>query len=301
MKGKLAGMMGSTGDKGAVILKLSYQAATGNSSFCFVGAHLDASSEKIRASQTSRVMQSLKAIDCDSTWWAGDFNPRLANNCCPWDKLQFMMHHRMKESVVDTMKSLDPIIAGTSWRKAADSPFVLDDWACSEGTENHCREGWHELPIGFIPTFHKRYSRIGRNWPEGMCQFHDFVNKPHLDVGNAQGSNSTNALLAANAENGANIKFWEATKHGSKCPSSERDAICWDGQYTRAACERGFCWDTESSSHCPLFTDRVLFTRHGRSKERGSKAQVIGCRYESFPEVRTADHAPVVASFSVWS
>merc|ERR1719401_2497789 len=107
--------------------------------------------------------QALRLIECPTgAFWAGDFNPRLdkKSECCPFDKLKYLMKHGQAKAVTDLTLSADPITKGTSWRKdkKGGTPFVLDDWQCSG---DRCEGGWHELPVGFVPTFHKIFHRHG--------------------------------------------------------------------------------------------------------------------------------------------
>jgi len=304
-KAAIAGLMGSTGDKGVAVVKTMFERNGQVRKVCFVGAHMDASSESTRLKQTGKVHEALAAIECpDGVWWGGDFNPRLQDQCCPWDRLQLFMHHGMKASLVNMLRRMDPISHGISWAKNDDgAPFTLNQWQCSGKL---CAAGWHELPIGFAPTFHKRYHRQGRNWTDGTCYLDHFEQKPQLAFDDMHGPVSQSALastlLAANDENSARIQSWRSDRPKSgKCPTSGRHVMCWDGKYTESGCkDHGLCYDTERSSHCPLFTDRILFSSDIKQGSQGQPGfKMIGCRYEALPDFTTADHNPVVASFSV--
>lgn len=312
-----ASALGSTGHKGAAVVQLGFEHDGQERTICFAGSHLDASSESTRVTQTDKVTQALQTIECpDGAWWAGDFNPRLkkGDQCCPWDRLELLMHHGRKEAVVDLVRSMDPIIHGTSWRTyqhenaSEAAPFVMPHWQCQGKS---CSAGWHELPIGFAPTFHKLYDRQARTSSEGTCHFNSHkVSKIALadTHGPIPESKLGQELQTLNNENQANIPSWSPHNSGGSCASSGRHQICWDGAYSKKGCkEQGACYHTHKDGHCPLFTDRILFARGLKSTGPDFRdlavnspyPMVIGCRYEAFPEISTADHAPVVASFSV--
>jgi len=318
--------LGSTGFKGAAIVQFWFQHEDQVRTICFAGSHLDASDEEHRRSQSGRVTEALKTIGCrDGVWWAGDFNPRLLpRQCCPWDRLELLMHHGQKKAVVEMTQEMDPIISGSSWRERhkdmkteAAAPFSMKNWQCHG---QQCTAGWHELPIGFAPTFHKIYDRAARNATEGTCRvFEDqrFPNEvrqvPKVALNDKDGPvlplELGKKLVAWNNENMARITSWNRLKkEEGKCPSSRREMICWDGEYNMKGCkEKGYCYHTSKKHHCPLFTDRILYASsltHDRPDHLalGPQAKypiVQGCRYEAIPNVTTADHSPVVAAFAV--
>merc|ERR1712039_206852 len=48
------------------------------------------------------------------------------------------------------------------------------------------------------------------------------------------------------------------------CPKVAQKTLCWDGLYTFEGCQEwGLCYYT---SHCPLYTDRILFTSGVRTE-----------------------------------
>lgn len=307
-------LAGSTGDKGTAIAQLRFRHGGHERTICFAGSHLDASSESKRSVQTGKTMDALKRIGCpDGVWWGGDFNPRLDDKkqCCPWDRLELLMHHGQKNALIDVIKKMDPISQGFSWRKNVDedtmltAPFTMDDWQC-QGRQ--CSAGWHEFPIGFAPTFHKLYDREGRNTEEGTCRFEpQTVPKVSLndDQGPAKSDRLGEVLQKVNDENSARIKSW---KSEGTCHASGKDKMCWDGEYNMVGCkEKGYCYHTHKADHCPLYTDRILYASKVTSDgpdflELAPKAvfpMLIGCRYEALPHISHADHSPVIAEFSI--
>lgn len=314
----VAGALGSTGHKGAAIVRLPFTRAGQQRVICFAGSHLDASSETKRSSQAEKVTTALKTIGCpDGAFWGGDFNPRLQDDqCCPWDRLELLMHHGQKNAMVDLIKGMDPIIRGSSWRTQADediaaaAPFAMDHWQC-QGRQ--CSAGWHELPIGFAPTFHKLYHRAARNSTEGTCHFTSHQ-VPKTTLNDRDGAISqaamAKALLDVNEGNSARIPTWSPQNLNRRtCPSAVPHSLCWDGEYNTNGCaQNGLCYHTHKNDHCPLFTDRILFatglTKDGPdflqvAPSKSPYPMVLGCRYEALPKITTADHTPVLAGFSV--
>jgi len=311
--------LGSSGDKGTAIAQLQFNYAGTDRTICFAGSHMDAKSESKRAEQAGKTMEALKIIGCpDGVWWGGDFNPRLATSgsgktCCPWDRLELLMHHGLKDSAIDMLKSIDPISQGYSWRKNGDedtmlaAPFTMSDWQC-QGRQ--CSAGWHEFPIGFAPTFHKLYDRAARrNGEEGTCSSIHSRTVPKVVLSNPQGfvhpETLGEELQRVNDENSVLISSWKTT---GKCEGSGREEICWEGEYNSDACKaKGYCYHATKNSHCPLYTDRILYASKISSDgqdflELAPKSPfpiVMGCRYESLPQISAADHSPVISQFTI--
>jgi hypothetical protein len=302
------------GDKGTAIAQVKLLHDGQDRTICFAASHFDAGKESKREEQTQKTQAALKVIGCpDGAWWGGDFNPRLleegpSQHCCPWDKMEFLMHHGAKDEVVDLSLRIDPISQGYSWRRdtpgAADvAPFTMKDWQC-QGRQ--CSAGWHELPIGFAPTFHKLYHRKDRDFKEGTCHFTQ-KKIPKVGVRDEDGLYSLEKLLQIN-----NQSFAVKREKDGKCPGSDhRVELCWDAEYNFDGCARkGYCHHVHHKDHCPLYTDRILHAFGMRKVTTTNRDFVelapeseypvlVGDRYEALPSITTADHVPTLARFAV--
>lgn len=107
--------------------------------------------------------------------------------------------------------------------------------------------------------------------------------------------------MKANLQNvvNGNIPAWNY-EQGGKCKAAASESLCWDRDYSNSGCRKGLCYNTARKEHCPLHTDRILFSA-GLSKAslRVKSPKVFGCSYAAIPSITTSDHTPVTASFSM--
>merc|ERR1712079_185452 len=133
--------------------------------------------------------------------------------------------------------------------------------------------GYQEMPIKFPATFHKRYRRAEKDECRKLPSKKELPDSPQstpvdlvatgqlwsdsqggdlsYDWLHVQDTSAIEHILKAN-------EFWKAESSGNTCKPTS-DILCWAGSEVRESCQESGCFNTHKASHCPGYTDRVLF------------------------------------------
>jgi len=280
----------TTADKGGAIARIVFNGRA----ICFAANHLDASKHETRKFQAEHMMLALSKLDCEAEVWMGDFNTRptqldaagnAVSKCCPWPEVELAVSHMAPN-------------------KAREAVLQWDDMKYMVPPTHQ----YQEMPISFPATFHKRYRRQAKDECSKLTPKKELLDSPpstpvglvatgglwldnqggHLshDWLFVQDTSSIDHILKAN-------EFWKADSPDKTCKPTS-DIVCWAGTEIRESCQESGCFNTHKASHCPGYTDRVLF--------KPGNGILEPCSYGSGQADRTAalaDHNAVIASFKL--
>jgi len=195
----------------------------------------------------------------------GDFNTR-PQKCCPWREIELTVSHDLRQYVRDTTWNHDD----------------LGDMVT----------GYEEMAPLYRPTFHKRFKRDGHD-ECASAEFKDSV-KPSQSPARL----ATRKAFLSNTSANDEKDFTEAllaVNKGEFNPDCEKPVkpakhtLCWGGDPLRESCEQGKCFNTVDRSHCPGYTDRIIY--------KGDAISPLN--YWPIESLVEADHTPVVATFQL--
>jgi len=234
--------------------------------FCLAACHLDAGNAEKRYLQAELIADSLASLQCDAQIWMGDFNTR-PRECCPWQELELSIAHGLHQHVRQI-----------TWDH--------DDFKVMS-------QGYEEMPPLYRPTFHKRFKRKDQN----ECRELEFQEDPK-DREFQGASLVQRALVVAGGnitEGSYQAALWMVNHNsflelGTECSHPSQHSVCWGGYKTRSSCEKGDCFNILDKSHCPGYTDRIIYKSGGILEPLS---------YRPIENRVEADHTPVLATFSL--